>query len=264
MSDSKRSDWQQVIWREWRNCDDPDLAEQLFALVAGRPVGPGATASIIFLGALYGAAVGLLLGLFVPKNGVLSGLLPDNATLFLSWLLGGSVGAGLGLLVRFGLGARFSWWQWLERLSPRMVHHPFRLEGDRGTILTLGVLLGFVAGPVGGLLVGLFYAGMAGARRNSEQQGFASPGETILLGVLGGTLSIVAIPLFFLAVASFTNVGAAAILILFVSLTVQGIGLVFGIDFGLLGVASMAERTARTGQKQDGARACQGVGEGSE
>ncbi len=97
------SDWQQVIWRTWRNTDDRALATYLLDLVVDGPVGPWPRLPIGAIGAVAGAFAGLLVGLFASQ----AKLLP--------WTLGGALaGECAGLL----FSRRLTWGQWLARLSP--------------------------------------------------------------------------------------------------------------------------------------------------
>ncbi len=232
MSEPNGSDWQQIIWREWRNCNDRKLADQLFPLVAGQPVGPGTTASMILLGAFYGMVVGLLVGLFVSKGGALREYLPDRMALVTFWLVGGGLGAALGLIVRSRLGPHFSWWQWLERLSPQLIVRPPLPNSWRRTMLAFGFFAGFAAGPLGGLVAGLFvHFDFHRGANSSEKNGSPRLGELIFFGVVGSLFGGLVI----LAVAALAFIQVAVALVLFLLLTVQGIALSFGVDLGLLG-----------------------------
>ncbi len=53
--------WRKSIWQEWRHTNDLEFAENLFELVAEEPVGWGAKCGLIFLSALAGAALGILI-----------------------------------------------------------------------------------------------------------------------------------------------------------------------------------------------------------
>ena len=50
--------WQQIIWREWRNCNDAEYAEHLYRLIAGEPIDRQAILMISVLAALPGIDLG--------------------------------------------------------------------------------------------------------------------------------------------------------------------------------------------------------------
>jgi hypothetical protein len=147
--------WQQIIWREWRHCADPDYAERLFVLVADAPAGFGARLSLTLLNTMAGAALA-----------VLAGSLISFTWAFLQHLMwaGGLVGAIIGLWQ----GHQLIWRSWLKRLSANApVGSLGRLIGG---LLALGLMAGMVMGPIAWLLgLGLFW--IIGAVINWLNQG---------------------------------------------------------------------------------------------
>ena len=57
--------WREVIWREWRNGDDRELVERLYALLAGEPVPREYWSSLALFGAACGIAFGSLIGVLI-------------------------------------------------------------------------------------------------------------------------------------------------------------------------------------------------------
>lgn len=141
------SKWHDVIWREWRHCQNKLYAEQLFGLVADARVGWGSRVTFMLLEGIIGMVLGLLIGFVATTEWrILQQLL----------LAGGAIGAGRGLLV----SQRLSWRAWLTRLALGLpVEQP-----NRG-LLVIGLLLllaSLIFGPVLWLLlIGLFW-GMSG------------------------------------------------------------------------------------------------------
>ena len=85
--------WQDILWREWRYCEDEAYAQHLFALVTAAPVRKWPVMLAFVLGGLcYGALGGWLIGLPIA----LIGLLIESRNSLLSWLV---------LPVLIGLGA---------------------------------------------------------------------------------------------------------------------------------------------------------------
>jgi hypothetical protein len=112
--------WQNIIWREWRNSEDPDYADRLFDLVADEPAGWEATATMVLLGMLYGAITGLLLGLAAMNWGMRSE--PEEWKLLWTALLpfvfgGWGTGGTIALMIRICAGRRLTWRIWLERVA---------------------------------------------------------------------------------------------------------------------------------------------------
>lgn len=147
LDQSQPQKWQNIIWREWRNCRNQQYAAQLFELVADSRVGWGTRLSYVLLDGIVGLIIGLLIGFLITTDwNILRQLM----------LASGAVGAGRGFLA----AQRLSWREWLTRLA-------FGLPTEtpnRGMIL-IGLLLlaaGVIFGPVLWLLViGLFW-GMSG------------------------------------------------------------------------------------------------------
>jgi len=142
--------WQNVLWRAWRHTPDREFADPLFETVADEPVGWGVTASLLLLGALYGAAAGLLAGLIATNGGVEN--LKDwivawpRLAPFPAWgAAAGALGAGL---IRAIAGWRLTWLAWLKWLLPSVPRE--KLVGGLGVVL-VGFLLLFLVGLVVGL-----------------------------------------------------------------------------------------------------------------
>ncbi len=136
--------WQKIIWREWRNCQDKMRARNLFELVADAPVGLGTKATAIFFNTIVGMTGGLAFGfIFTSEWAVLRHLV---------WA-GGIVGLARG----FGVSRRLSWRAWLKRLSFNLpTTNP---SSGLGAILGLSLMGGLVFGPVVWLvLAGLFWS----------------------------------------------------------------------------------------------------------
>jgi hypothetical protein len=144
---SLEKDWQNIIWREWRNCEDEEYARHLFDLVVDEPKGWQATAVLNLLGAAFGALGGWLLALL---------LYPESLTAVIIWammLLGLIIIGGVGgLLVT--LETRFvgqsSWGNWLQGLIPNT------LFGDQAGRLSLDSLyLGLIVALSSAMGVGI-------------------------------------------------------------------------------------------------------------
>lgn len=136
--------WQQIIWREWRHCLDPEYGKQLFELVADEPVGWSAKLSLTLFTLISGTAIGVLIG--VP-------LTLDAAILQQLAIVGGIIGAARGFIA----SRRLSWRDWLIRLESNTP------TTSPGRLFWSMVLLGFcgfmVFGPLFWLVIaGLFWA----------------------------------------------------------------------------------------------------------
>ncbi len=225
--------WQNIIWREWRNCDDEEYARRLFELVVDKPTEWWTVMISALLGLLYGVLAGCLLTVllnlrqisqycFHPEDGAAGWL----TLLFCLWnldpglidwkitelMLVGGVG---GLLLALGLRLRqwSSWGLWLEGLIPnrRVLDEWFGVSLDR---LYFGLVVVLSSGMGVGITGALFF-------------GQPNPQFYILLlGLLG--LSIIAL---------FSNwPGTPGTLDeLFVGGMIGGLvgGLLFGLFFGL-------------------------------
>jgi hypothetical protein len=135
--------WQQIIWREWRHCLDPDYAEHLFDLVADEPAGWGARLNAILFNIISGAALAVVGGAILTF---------DWAVLqHFAWA-GGFIGGLRGYLFSRGL----SWRSWLERLSASTPTSNF--SRVIFSSLLLGLMGGMIFGPIFWLLAaGLFW-----------------------------------------------------------------------------------------------------------
>jgi len=111
------NDWRNIIWREWRNTDDEEYAQQLFELVADEPVGWGPTVIIILLS----IAIALLVSLSLTPiiGGIINIVAPDQMWIIFVWFILASIIGGLvGILGLSLLGKDFSWRIWLGWLTP--------------------------------------------------------------------------------------------------------------------------------------------------
>jgi len=119
--------------------------------VADEPVGWGVTLSLLLLGALYGAAAGLLAGPIATNGGVenLKDWIVSWPRLppFMAW--GAGIGALGGGLIRAVSGWRLTWRAWLERLLPWVTRE------ELGGGLVNGLVVGLGVGLFGGLFVSL-------------------------------------------------------------------------------------------------------------
>lgn len=151
-------DWQQIIWREWRHCADPDYAEQLYELIADAPLSWGARLSAISFNIAGGGAIAIVCGAILTF---------DWAVLqHFAW-----AGALLGGLHGYLMGRRLSWRSWLSRLSANTPTSSL----SRVIFLTLmlGLLGGLIFGPIFWLLaLGLFWG--AGALIHWINQGLTA------------------------------------------------------------------------------------------
>lgn len=142
------SGWRDVVWREWRNTEDREFAEKLFALVAEEPAGAFA--------AVASAAVGFLAGLLFSSLIVLIKLRFLWAALYADlgahegvWGVGGALlGSSVGILVwrisrRLGW-ARVTWKNFLEYLTPQVGPKSLPMAMASQVALLTGVLLWFV------------------------------------------------------------------------------------------------------------------------
>ncbi len=138
--------WPQLIWREWRNCEDETYASQLFNLVVNRPTDAVATIVLAGLGALLGAFGGGLWYWLLAWSQASSRQLGLGVGLGL--LLGGLSGVLANrLLLRFN---RMTWGDWLQGVSPT---YPWLDRPDRR--IDSSLYLGLVGGLGSGIGVGV-------------------------------------------------------------------------------------------------------------
>ena len=144
--------WQNIIWREWRNCEDEDYAKYLFDLIANKPAGWGAIVIMTLLGILFGVIIGALAGLattnWVVLNQVKMWNLKWPILLSLAWKVGAISGVG-GLFIGAVLGRLVPWRSWLAWLTPSM--HNYEKPLTFGFFLIIVVAFGVLIGLVGGI-----------------------------------------------------------------------------------------------------------------
>lgn len=147
--------WQRIIWREWRYTEDETYARHLFDLVADERAGIQAA---IFSGLkemIYGGTIGLMISLIGGLDGTLTGRQIGL------WMLSGAVtGLIVVSVVRFLMGNRLTWREWLTQFDRKMssaevgllgavllaslINLPLAWAAGRGwvmSILTLSILL---------------------------------------------------------------------------------------------------------------------------
>jgi hypothetical protein len=180
--------WQEIIWREWRNCEDEEYAEHLFNLVSQTSLGGGSILILTLSGTLYGLLAGYLLGVialnfntFPAGEWLLSGTLPTG----LAWL-GGAIGGGIGV----ALSQRFSWRVWLGLLTPSVFANKLGGLGHS----SLGLFIGFVAGLFAlnpfiiSALIGALVGLVSGSRSIAVMNMLASLVGTLIGSLIGYSL----------------------------------------------------------------------------
>jgi hypothetical protein len=148
----KTETWQQVISREWRNCDDEEYAEHLFDLVANETLDWQATVVSVFIGTLFGIIGGCLITLLLYPTSWSAG------SIILGLSLGAAVGSLGGWLVMLGLRWRQQalWGVWLQGLIPGK---PLvaRLQDKTLNSLFFMLMVGFGSGLGAGMTSALFF-----------------------------------------------------------------------------------------------------------
>jgi hypothetical protein len=176
-------DWQNIIWREWYNCEDKLYARLLFALVADERTGWAATIISAVIGVLFGTLWGIggllvtyLVGLVIVLSNRPIALGSSN------WMwVWGVIGGGAGYWMWLLLKRRLSWQVWLRWLIPRIPVHQLTGEGLNwlGQRLFFGLALG-----LGGSLLGLILEVNVGQGIIGPEQGW------VLVIFLVGLMSI--------------------------------------------------------------------------
>ncbi len=158
--------WQNVIWREWRNCEDAEYARYLFELVADEKTGRVATIISATVGVLFGmlwAIAGLLVAL---SDSFAAALNQGQVWIGLSgWIwIWGAIGGGAGYWMWLLLKQHFSWRPWLRRLIPSLPAPQFMAGGLNwlGQRLLLGLVLGLASSLVGLMLEAIVGQGAVG------------------------------------------------------------------------------------------------------
>ncbi len=107
---SRTSSAQEILWREWRNCDDADYARYLFGLLVAQPLDVElAIATLGLVGGLLGAIGGLLVAL-LGWSGV--GAPPWIAGMLVGLIIGVVIAIVAALTLR--LGGHSDWSAWLQ------------------------------------------------------------------------------------------------------------------------------------------------------
>jgi hypothetical protein len=131
--------WKDILWREWRHCQDEEYAQYLFNLIGPTFLGWGSTIAITLTGTLYGLLAGYLLGLIAAGwntpvgEWVFSGARP----LLLAWL-----GGVIGGIASVWVSRQLSWRKWLALLTPRVFANKMGGLGQSN----IGLIVGFIAG----------------------------------------------------------------------------------------------------------------------
>jgi hypothetical protein len=144
------SRWQDIIWQEWRHTRDEEYARRLFELVGNEPVGKEAERISLLLGGLYGGLAGLLLSILYPLSFWPLGL------------IGGGLLGGIASLAGWSIKRHPTWREWLGKVTFNLTPNELGLISGGLALGLLGVLLGWLLGPLGGLgyLVGFFALGL--------------------------------------------------------------------------------------------------------
>ncbi|MCS7279063.1 MAG: hypothetical protein NZ530_03265 [Thermodesulfobacteriaceae bacterium] len=136
--------WENIIWREWRNCEDRIYAQKLFELVAEKPVKvPLMFILIIIIGFYFGLIGGLLTGNLVINSKLL--FYPEKWQLVwdIKFILGGILtGIGLGLLLWVLTLNLWTWRHFLSFMIPKVDPSVLFI----GPII-VGIIYAFFYGP---------------------------------------------------------------------------------------------------------------------
>ncbi len=183
--------WENIIWREWRNCEDRTYAQKLFELVADRPVKIPVILVLIILGGLYfGLTGGLLIGNLIANKEVFFIVEEWKLVWDKKFILGGIFG---GIFTGFLIWTlTFNLWTWkrfllcmVPRVEPLVLfigpsivgflytffYSPFcKMKIDLGNSLSfnlanplLGSLFGGIFGVlIGGMIIGMVYGIVGG------------------------------------------------------------------------------------------------------
>ena len=139
-SDDQTLAWIDILWREWRNCEDETYARHLFELVVDTLVGAKSAPVIVLLGWLYGTPAGYLLGLIAANfNQLEAWQLAGKLPLALA-LLGGLAGAFGSVWISRWL----SWRVWLGLLTPNVFANKIGGLGQSNLSLMGGFVAGFI------------------------------------------------------------------------------------------------------------------------
>lgn len=183
--------WENIIWREWRNCEDRVYAQKLFELVADKPAkAPIIAILIILMGFYFGLIGGLLAGNLIGNVEVFFNLERWHLVWNKKFILGGIlIGISLGFLVWLITFNLWTWRQFILCMVPRVepmvlfvgpaiigtifttFYSPFsKMEIDFLNLINLNLanlLLGSLFGGLfsvlmGGMIIGLVYGTVGG------------------------------------------------------------------------------------------------------
>jgi len=105
--------WREILWQEWQSCEDGEIADQLFELIADQlPGSKIRSALLIGLGMIYGVLVGLLMWLLTTVWATIWKSNPEiinGPVLFLFIGIGSIAGICGGLAARYSLLTTAAW-----------------------------------------------------------------------------------------------------------------------------------------------------------
>ena len=158
------SSWESVIWREWRHCDHPSYARQLYRLVSYRPASWLIVVAFSVLDGIVGMGVSLFLSFVVTT---------DWQTLQQLMLAGGLIWAARGYIVTRNI----DWDDALIRLS--ILFPTDQPRGWLGLSLLFLLCTSIVFGPLLWLLLISLFWGVSGlilwtARQTSKISPFVN------------------------------------------------------------------------------------------
>ena len=182
-------DWQNILWREWRNCPDLEYARHLFALLGSTGLGLGAMTAVALLGTLYGMLAGYWLGLLLAgwQAPIGSGIGGITLPLAMAWVVG-VVGGIMGILAGQGL----PWRVWLDLLTPRVIDGRW---GDLcwfNTWLLAGFIAGLLLGPltlIPAFIILLFSLHRFKEKPSKETGAAGAKALAMLVGAAGSSLT---------------------------------------------------------------------------
>lgn len=142
MTENNQSNWQNIIWREWRYAEDTQYANHLFELVANEPINKTGIMFIALDGALPGMISGLLIGLIFVEVLKSSGSPLGIGLALLFIIYSGLAGSLISLIILYPLERKFSVRATLNWFTPHILTLKFFII----------VLTGFICG-CGGMCI---------------------------------------------------------------------------------------------------------------